>query len=82
MKKLIGILLIVAGVIFGIWLGVWVCFIGGIIHVIEQVRAPHIDATILALNIAKIVFAGFIGWVSAFALIFPGVAMFFSGKKY
>lgn len=79
MKKLLGLLLVVAGVILGVWAGIWWAFIGGIIQVVEQVRAVDMDATILAIGIAKIVFAGFIGTVSGICLIAPGAALFGSG---
>ena len=75
MRTVIGALLMLAGVVFGIWAGVWWAFIGGIVMVIEQIRAPHIEALQVAFGIARIVFAGVIGWAAAGLLIIPGQAM-------
>lgn len=66
MKQLIRITLIIFGVIFGLYAGVWWAFIGGIIQVIVACKATTIVASTLAFGIAKIVFAPVIGWVVSF----------------
>jgi len=75
MKLLIALALIFGGIITGLYFGLWWAFIGGIIAVIEQVRAPHIDALVMALGIARIIFSGFIGTIVGYAMILPGVAL-------
>lgn len=75
MKGFIGLLLIVAGVAFGLYAGVWWAFIGGIVQIIEQVRAPELSAMSVAIGVAKVFFAGGIGAVAAFVCIIPGAAM-------
>ncbi len=45
-----------------------VCFIGGIIQVVEVIRAEQLIALDLALGIARIVFAGLIGWICGFVI--------------
>ena len=75
MKTVIGLLLCTAAVVFGLWAGVWWAFIGGIVDVVNQVRAEHVSALTIAIGVAKVVFAGVIGW-AAFAVLFvPGYAM-------
>lgn len=75
MKVIIGIILIVAGIVLGLYCGLWWAFIGGIIAIIEQVRAEYMDATIIAISICKIIFAGLIGWAAAAICLIPGMAM-------
>lgn len=75
MKKLIGIILIIAGVAAGLYFGLYWAFIGGIITVIKQIRAPDLNATTTALAIVRIIFAGLIGYFSAFILIIPGYVL-------
>lgn len=72
MKPLIGIIMIIAGIGLGIYVGLWVCFIGGIVQIVDAVRAPVLSGQGLAIGIAKVVFASFAGWVSALLLISPG----------
>lgn len=74
MKQIIGLVLIVAGIGLGLYCGLWWAFIGGIIQIIEQVRAEHLEAMVVALGICKVLFAGLIGWASAFVLLIPGMA--------
>lgn len=62
----LGILCVIASVILGLYVGVWICFIGGIVDIIEQVQAETVEAMAVAIGIAKIVFAGLAGWLSFF----------------
>ena len=72
MRDIIGIGLIIVGIIFGIYAGIWWAFIGGIVDIIEQVRAEDLSAIAVAIGVVKILFAGVIGWGCAFILIIPG----------
>ncbi len=75
MKVICGILMVVAGMLLGLYVGGWVCFIGGIAGLITEVRADHVDAMRIAINIGKIFLAGLAGWLSALILIVPGAAL-------
>jgi len=72
MKTLIGLLLIVLGVVVGVYLGVWVMFIGGIVQVIDAFKATPIVGLDVALGIARILFASVVGWLSALVCWYPG----------
>lgn len=75
MNGIIGLLMVVAGVVFGLWAGVWWAFIGGIVDVVEQVRAPELSALAVAIGVAKVFFAGAIGYLSFVVLAIPGLAI-------
>jgi uncharacterized membrane protein len=79
--KVLGFLLAVAGVLFGVWAGVWWAFIGGIVSVIQEIKAPDTDAINLALGIARIFFAGLIGTMSGTLAVIPGIALM-NGSDY
>lgn len=75
MKKLIGTLMIIAGVCLGLYVGLYLCFIGGIIDIIKQVRAPELNGAAVAWDVVRIMFAGLAGYLSAFVLVIPGAAL-------
>ena len=75
MKLAIGLLLMFVGVCLGVYVGVWVCFIGGIVDLITEIRADDLAAPNVAFGIAKVMFAGVAGWLSAMGLILPGYVM-------
>ena len=75
MKAIIGVMLILAGIALGLYLGVWVCFIGGIVDIIDQIKAPELSAMAVAWGVVKIVFASLVGWLAALILILPGWGM-------
>ena len=79
MKVIIGIILCALGVVLGVYVGLWVCFIGGIMDIVNEINAltqsEPLNALNVAFGIAKIMFAGVCGVASAFALIIPGSAM-------
>lgn len=72
---LIGWLLILLGVGLGLYVGLYVMFIGGIIQIITQFGAPVIEASVIAWGVVKMIFAAAVGWIVALSLIFPGFAI-------
>lgn len=78
-KTVLGVVLMAVGVGLGLWVGVWWAFIGGIVDVIREVRAPELNSLSVAVGVAKILLAGFLGWVSAAAAFLPGYALFIKG---
>lgn len=75
MKLALGLILVVCGVVLGLYVGGWVCFVGGIIDVIEAIRADALSAMAVAVGVAKVVFAGFFGWLSFAVLGVPGLTL-------
>lgn len=69
MKFIVGLLMVICGIALGLYVGLWVCFIGGIIDVIEA------SAMSVAVGGAKIILAGIAGRVSALSLAIPGYNM-------
>lgn len=80
MRVFIGILLILAGVVAGVYVGLWLMFIGGIVQIVDAVQASPVSGMDIGVGIVRIVFAGFTGTVSAFVLILPGAAIAGDGK--
>lgn len=72
MKQLLGVALILVGVIAGMYAGIWWAFIGGIVDCVEAVRAKELVTSDLATGVAKVMFAGLIGWCSAVLFVLPG----------
>ena len=79
-RNIIGLILVAAGVLAGVYFGVWWAFIGGIIAFVEAVKADPIIAMDVGLSVARVFFAGVIGWASAFVCMIPGMAMLSDGK--
>lgn len=64
MKKIIGILIAIAGIALGIYVGVWLMFIGGIVQIVNSINP--LNGLGMALGIARIIFCevgGLIAWL-------------------
>ena len=64
MRKVLGILIAIIGIALGIYVGLWLMFIGGISQIINSINP--VDGLGIAIGIAKIVFCeigGFIAWL-------------------
>jgi hypothetical protein len=70
-----GTLLCILGVALGLYVGLWWAFIGGIVQVIEEIRAPELSALGVAIGVIKVMFAGFVGLISALCFVMPGATM-------
>ena len=66
MKATIGVLMFLAGLALAAYLGLWVMFVGGIVQIVEAVKAAPVDSWGIAYGIVRIVFAS----VGAFPGIF------------
>ena len=75
MKGILGIFLMICGIGLGVYVGVWWCFIGGIVQIIEQVKAPELSALAVAFGVVKIFTAGLLGTLSGMFVFLPGLAM-------
>lgn len=75
MKSIIGVLMVVTGIVLGLWAGVVWAFVGGIVDIINEIKADDINALAMAIGVVKIVFASLIGWVCAIVLMFPGFVL-------
>lgn len=78
MKAVLGLILMVAGLAFGIWAGLLWAFVGGIIDIVHAVQASPAEAGTLAWGIVKIIFSSFIGVIATMVAVLPGYALLLS----
>jgi hypothetical protein len=81
MRNLFGCLLVIGGIIFAAYVGVWLCFIGGIVQVIEVIRAPVLIPMDVAIGIAKFMFSGLAFALTATCFVAPGMALLDSSRR-
>jgi len=74
MKQLLGLILVVLGIAVGLYVGVWLCLIGGIVQIIGEIKGEF-EAIKVAIGVTRIVFASLCGWLSGILLIAPGVTL-------
>lgn len=67
MKKFLSILIAVASILLGIYLGVWVMFIGGIVQVVNSINP--VNALGIAIGICKVVLCEIAGIIPFFGII-------------
>ena len=58
MPFIIGLIIVLLSVLFGVYVGVWLMFIGGIVEIIEAIKATPVDAMNIAVGLAKVWLAG------------------------
>jgi len=75
MRLIIGMALIIIGITAGLYLGVWWAFIGGIIQIIDQIKAPDTESLQVAFGAVRILSAGIIGWASAILFVAFGLTV-------
>jgi hypothetical protein len=76
--RFIGFLFVIALVIgifgCGLYVGLWLMLVGGIVGIIEQIKADDIDSLVIALSVVKIMFFALPIWFSFFvATLFGSV---------
>ena len=79
MRQILGLAMIVMGILVGLYVGVWIFFLGGIIALVEMIQQDSLTVASAILNVLRILVAGFVGAVCAWALILPGCQIVASG---
>lgn len=59
----------------GLYVGGYLFFVGGISDLIDVAKSDVTNSFDILKGIAKIFFAGFLGWMSALSLIIPGAVL-------
>jgi ABC-type microcin C transport system permease subunit YejE len=69
----LGCLMMIAAVFLGLYVGVYVCFIGGFVDILNQIKsAEPVSGLAILWALIKITIATGAGWVSFFILAIPG----------
>lgn len=75
-KQIMGMIMIFIGIALGLYVGLWTCFIGGIVEIADVVRGISVASSLsIAWSVTKIFLAGFFGQISAMMLVFPGLSL-------
>lgn len=69
---IIGVVALICGVLFGVYMGIGWAFIGGIVQFVEAVKATPVEGLQVALGVARVFFCAVIGWVSGLIACIPG----------
>jgi len=81
MKTLLGLTLIILAIPMALYVALWLCFIGGIVDVIQGIKASPINAMDIAIGLARFFCTALAGWFTFGALLLPGIGLLAS-KKY
>lgn len=81
MKILFGVLMILGGIALGLYVGIWLMLVGGIMQIVDAVTADPINGSDIAWGVVRIIFASVSGVISAILLIVPGFKLAMSGGE-
>lgn len=73
MRTFFAVFLIFAGFVLGVYVGLWLMFVGGIIAIVNAVQADPVNGSAIAWGIVRIVFASTAGGIVAVFLIQLGL---------
>ena len=69
MEEIIGLIIGLVGIALGLYVGVWLCLVGGIVDVIEQIRAENLVTMAVAGGVAKVLCSRLLGSLTALPFI-------------
>lgn len=73
--KLVGVLMILGGIALGLYVGLYLMFVGGILSIVNGATADPVNTSSIVWGAIRIIFAGMSGSLSAYALIIPGMGL-------
>jgi len=73
----LGCVMMMAAVFLGLYIGVYVCFIGGIVDILNEIKGTDpVSGLAILWAMIKIAIASIAGWASFVALAVPGFLKF------
>jgi hypothetical protein len=72
LRQVLGALLMVGSIGIGLYLGLWVCFVGGIVQIVEALKSTPIEAIGVALGLLRFFVASLVGWGSFYISLIIG----------
>ena len=79
MKSIFGVLLMILGLVLGLYVGVWICFVGGWIDVLKELVHILKDLPIsygnIGVGLLKIVCSTFVGFFCFYTCLLFGITL-------
>ncbi len=76
MKHWFGVSLIITGVLIALFVGVWLCLVGGVVQIINEIKSPGaVEALQIGIGIARIACAGLAGFLTFICFFLPGISL-------
>ena len=72
MLKILAVLIIVAGILGGLYLGLWVCLVGGIVQIIDTIQHTPVEARTVAIGVLRVLCTGLVTWLTILLSTFIG----------
>lgn len=80
-RKLAGVALILLGVVLGLYVGLYLMFIGGIVQIVGAFGKDPISGWDIAWGIVRVIFSGAVGEGCALFVAILGAAMCDSSRR-
>lgn len=71
MRKILQVLIVIATIILGLYVGIWLMFAGGIIQIVNAINP--LDGIEIAIGICKVVFCEMAGVIPAIGFFIAGI---------
>lgn len=71
----LGVCICLVGIALGIYLGIWVFLVGGIVSIVTGATATPVIASMIAWGVVKFLLAGVVGWGSFWLTFLVGAGL-------
>lgn len=75
MKNIIGFLLMVGGIVGGLYVGGWLMFVQPIIEACRHFDAGTLTGVVVGITVLKCVFASVVGWIIVYIGVMLGISI-------
>ena len=76
-ESFFGVILIIIGIIFGLYVGFYICLCGGIAQLVNGLKADPVSIVAIAIGMLRMIGTVPVGVFSAVLLILPGLHYLF-----
>ncbi len=74
-KQCLGGAIVGLGILAGLFMGVWIMLVGGIVQIAEAIKSDPVSAGNLFVGVVRFAFSGIVGWSIGGSIIGYGVTL-------
>lgn len=79
--QLLGVLICICSIVLGLYMGLWICLVGGIMGIVDGFAADPFNSLMIGVGVLKFISSGIVGWLSFICGCGAGLGLITVGQQ-
>ena len=74
-KNILGVIIVLLGILAGLFIGVWFMLMGGIVQIVEAIKSNPVSTCNLFIGLVRFTFSSVVGWSVGASIVGYGISL-------